>query len=121
MQRTQSPITLAPPRGTNDGLLIQIENGNIVAEPVSIPPDENPSGDGRRLVVGQGLADGMERIQEDGEDATPVYPSREVQVKSADDDRESARNIRDLAAEEDGEGNGKGDHAGDSEDQKPTE
>lgn len=80
MQRTGSPITLAPPRGSNDGLLIQIENGNIIAEPVSIPPEENLSTDGRRLVVGQGLADGMQRIDEHGKDDTPIYHSREVQI-----------------------------------------
>ena len=62
----QNTIQLDPPSGTNDGLLIQIDDGKIVAEPVGIPEGTEPPSPeaGRRAVVGTGTDLGA--IRENG-------------------------------------------------------
>jgi hypothetical protein len=60
----REPIQLDPPKGTNDGLLIHIDDGSIVAESVSVPYAGLDDGEGRRTVVGHG---GMGTIEENGE------------------------------------------------------
>ncbi|ORY35604.1 hypothetical protein BCR39DRAFT_511086 [Naematelia encephala] len=62
----------APPSGTQDGLLIQVDsNNNLVAESVSVPSEDTEDQlgtDGRKLVVGPGA---MDMITENSEHGSP--------------------------------------------------
>ena len=67
MGSPRNQIQLDPPEGAGDGLLIQIDHGNMVAEAVSVsdPPEDGSNGGGGKMVNGTALTNVMDSIDED--------------------------------------------------------
>jgi hypothetical protein len=91
----------------NDGLLIHINNGSIVAEPVGLPDrdlraDQMPT-DGRRLVIPAGDGD---KVMSDIVEEAPPKPAPASETENQEDKKANgaeATEGKDYAGSEEGE------------------
>ncbi|ORX38545.1 hypothetical protein BD324DRAFT_621300 [Kockovaella imperatae] len=115
----QRPVQLGPPTegGPHDGLLIQFNDGALVAEPVSIPADEQHDSvrvGGKRMVVGHTIMGSptakMAEIEEMSVDQNGEGSSEQTQTndetEDGDDAGENDKKERDDAKSDDERGFG---------------